>query len=66
MLMKQSGPGIHPPPKWISTAGLITLTISVYSILLGPAIKSLGKRLFILFKLFFNFVVMKISSFLFI
>lgn len=51
MLMKQSGPGIHPPPKWISTADLINLTISVYSILLGPAIKSLGKRLFILFKL---------------
>ena len=51
MLMKQSGPGIHPPPKWILTADLITLTISVYTIFLGPAIKNFGKRLFILFKL---------------
>lgn len=51
MLMKQSDPGIHPPPKWILTTDLITLTTNVYSIFLGSAIKSFAKRLFVLFKL---------------
>ena len=43
MLMKQSDPGIHPPPKWILTTDLITLITSVYSIFLGSAIKSFAK-----------------------
>lgn len=28
MLIKQPGPGIHPPPKWVSTSDSIILMIS--------------------------------------
>lgn len=63
MLIRQSGPGIHPPPKWVLTTDLITLTISVYSIFLGSVFICFARTFYLDFQ-FCGYKIFILSSYL--